>query len=36
LYGDAFSFHLRNREPEGVEALISVPFVAPAANSGRK
>ena len=36
LYGDAFSLRLRNREPEGVEASISVPFVAPAGASGRK
>jgi two-component system, LytTR family, sensor kinase len=34
LYGDAFLFRLRNSEPEGVEALISVPFVTPTENSG--
>ncbi len=26
LYGDAFELSLRNQDPEGVEALVSVPF----------
>ncbi len=26
LYGEAFELNLRNREPEGVEVSISVPF----------
>ncbi len=34
LYGDAFEFSLRNRQPEGVEVSVSVPFVAPAAHEG--
>jgi two-component sensor histidine kinase len=35
LYGDAFEFSLRNREPEGVEASVSVPFVTSPAHEGR-
>ena len=35
LYGDAFTLRMRNRDPQGVEALISVPF-STAGNSGRK
>jgi two-component system, LytTR family, sensor kinase len=28
LYGDAFQFEMRNLQPNGVEALIAVPYVA--------
>jgi len=30
LYGEAFQFDMRNCQPEGVEALIAVPYVAKA------
>src|SRR5579871_6032765 len=36
LYGESFKFSLRNGEPEGVEASISVPFVSPSTGSARR
>ena len=30
LYGDRFELSMRNRQPGGVEATVSVPFVSPA------
>jgi two-component system, LytTR family, sensor kinase len=33
LYGDAFELSMRNRDPEGVETSISVPFTVPAVAS---
>jgi len=28
LYGDEFELSMQNREPDGVEVSVSVPFVA--------
>ncbi len=36
LYGDAFELKLRNREPDGVEASVSVPYVAQSTGSTRR
>jgi two-component system LytT family sensor kinase len=36
LYGDAFELNIRNREPDGVEASVSVPYLAQGSGSARR
>jgi hypothetical protein len=36
LYGNAFELNIRNREPDGVEASVSVPYVAQGSGSARR